>query len=116
MIGRVDVEEAALLEELVDGERERIAHAEDGAERVRARAQVGDLAQELHGVPLLLQGVGGRIGGAVDVDLGALSSTACPSAGDATSSPATRTQAPVVDVAQRLVGDRCRRRSPPADR
>ena len=69
MIGRVHVEEAALLEELVDGERQRVADAEDGAEGVRARAQVGDLAQELHRVPLLLERIGRRVGGAEDVDL-----------------------------------------------
>ena len=52
---RVHVEEAALLEELVDRDRQRIAHPEDRAERVRARPQMADLAQGLERVLLLLQ-------------------------------------------------------------
>ena len=65
---RVDVEEAALLEEAVDRRGEDVAHAEDGADGVAARAQVGDLAQELHRVTLLLKGVGGRVGVAIHFD------------------------------------------------
>ena len=55
---RVDVVEAAFLEELVDGVGEAAAHAEDGAEEIRPRAEVGDLAEELEGVALLLERVG----------------------------------------------------------
>ena len=58
-------------EEPVDREREGVADAEDRAEGVRARPQVGDLAQELHRVALLLQGVLERVGGPVDDDPGA---------------------------------------------
>ena len=65
---RVEVVEAVLVEELVDGVGHRVADAVDGAEGVRARAQVGDLAQELERVALLLQGVALGIGRAVDLD------------------------------------------------
>jgi hypothetical protein len=64
----VHVDEAPLLEKPVDGERQRISHAKDGAERVRTRPQVRDLAQEFHRVTLLLQGVHHRIGAAEDFD------------------------------------------------
>ena len=52
---RVDVEEAALLEELVDRVAHAVPHAGHGAEGVRARPQVGDRAEELERVALLLQ-------------------------------------------------------------
>ena len=55
--GRVDVDEAALLEEAVDGERRDAAHAEHRAEQVGAAAQVLLGAQELAGLALLLHGV-----------------------------------------------------------
>ena len=65
--GRVHIDEAALLEEGVDGEGGHGAHAEHGAEQVGAGAQVLDGAQELDGVALLLQRVvGGR--GTLDLD------------------------------------------------
>ena len=75
---RVDVEEALLLEEVVDRPADAVADAGDGAEGVGPRPQVGDGAQELEGVALLLQRIGLRIGPAVDgdasgVDLGRLS-------------------------------------------
>ena len=54
---RVQVEEAALLEEVVDGARRGVAHAPDRADRVGARSQVRDGAQELEAVSLLLQRV-----------------------------------------------------------
>ena len=57
MIGRMDVEEAALLEKAVDGEAQGVAHPRHRAEGVGARPQVGDLAQKLEGVPLLLERV-----------------------------------------------------------
>ncbi len=56
---RVHVVEAAFLEELVNGIREPAAHAEDGAEKIRAWAQVGDFAEEFERVSLLLQWVSG---------------------------------------------------------
>ena len=51
---RVDPEEAALVEEPVHRLRERVAHARDRADDVRARPQVRDLAQVLHRVALRL--------------------------------------------------------------
>ena len=48
---------------------ERVAYAQHGAERVGARAQVRLLAQELERVSLLLQGVCGGVGRAVDLKL-----------------------------------------------
>src|SRR5690606_39549439 len=43
----VDVQKAAFLKKIVDRATERVAHAKDGVEGVRARSQVGDLAQKL---------------------------------------------------------------------
>ena len=57
--GRVDIIKALFLIELVDGVGEPAADAEDSAEEVRARPQVGDLAEELHRVALFLERVGG---------------------------------------------------------
>ena len=51
----MDINEPALLEELMDGEGEPAAHAKDRAEEIRARAQMRDLAQELRRVPLFLE-------------------------------------------------------------
>jgi hypothetical protein len=51
--GRVGVDEAALVEELVRGEGHGVAHAHGGGEQLGARAQVGLLAQELQRVALL---------------------------------------------------------------
>ena len=59
--GRVDVAEGFFLEELVDGVGESAAHAEDGAEKIGARAEVGDFAEEFEGVAFFLERVG-RIG------------------------------------------------------
>ena len=64
----MDVEEAALLEEVVDGEGQRVAHAGDGAEGVGARPQVGHLAQTLEGDALLLQRILGRLAEAQHLD------------------------------------------------
>ncbi len=55
--GRGQVEEAARLEVLVDGHEQRVAHPGHRAEGVGAQAQVGDGAQVLEAVPLLLQRV-----------------------------------------------------------
>ena len=52
---RLDVEEAALLEELVNAKGHCVAHAGHGAEGIGAWAEMGQLPQKLQGVPLLLQ-------------------------------------------------------------
>ena len=56
-MGVVQPEEAALLEEVVDRPRGGVAHPQHRADGVRARPQVGDGAQELEAVALLLQRV-----------------------------------------------------------
>jgi len=60
--GGVDVNETAVLEELVHGVCGHASHAECGGKQIRAGAQMLDGAQILHAVALLLQGVvrGGR--------------------------------------------------------
>ena len=95
---RVDPEEAVLVEEAVDRLRERVAHAGDRAEDVRARPQVRDLAQVLQRVALRLHRVGvGIVDPADDLDrCRARTSTAWPLPCDATSSPVARTAQPVV--------------------
>ena len=55
--GRVDVVEAALLEELVDGEGHAVADPGHRAEGIGPGPEVGDLAEELEGVGLLLEGI-----------------------------------------------------------
>ena len=65
----VQVEETALLEVAVDGVGQSGAHAEHGRERVGARAQVGDFAQELKRVAFLLQRVCLGVGTAVEFEL-----------------------------------------------
>jgi len=65
---RVDIEEALFLEELVDRVAHAIPHPGDGPEGIGARPQMGDRAQELERVALLLQGIGLRVGRAVDGD------------------------------------------------
>ena len=67
---RVEVEEAFLLEEVVDRAADAVAHARDRAERVGPRPQMGPLAELFERVPLLLQRVRFGIGPAVDDDLG----------------------------------------------
>ena len=64
------VDEAVLLEELVDGVSGHAADAEGGVEGVGAGAQGGHGAQILHAHLLFLQGV--LVGGAVAQDLHAL--------------------------------------------
>ena len=68
--GRVGVDEAVLLEELVDGVGSHAAHAECGVEGVGAGAQGGHGAQILHAHLLFLQGV--LVCGAVAQDLHAV--------------------------------------------
>mgnify|MGYP001646557849 CR=1 FL=1 len=69
--GGVDVGEAAALKELMHREGRGGAHAEGRVEKVRARAEMLDGAQELDAVALLLQGIVRR-GRALDRDLGRL--------------------------------------------
>ena len=68
---RMDVDEVALLEELVDGVGDEAADAEDGLEGVRARTQMRHGAQILHRMALGLDGIirGGRT---LDKDLARL--------------------------------------------
>jgi hypothetical protein len=53
----VHVDEAALLEEAVNGEAHGAAHPRHRADGVRPRPQVRDLPEELEAVPLPLEGV-----------------------------------------------------------
>ncbi len=69
--GGVNVDEAPVLEEAVDGVGSHAAHPEGGGEQVGAGTQVLDGAQVLHAVALLLQGVV-RGGGALHRDGGSL--------------------------------------------
>ena len=70
---RVNPEEAVLVEEAVDRHAQRVPHARDGAERVRARAKVRDLAQVFERVLLGLDRIGvGILDPADDFDLARL--------------------------------------------
>mmetsp|Transcript_14576 Transcript_14576/g.63141 ORF Transcript_14576/g.63141 Transcript_14576/m.63141 type:complete len:630 (+) Transcript_14576:1418-3307(+) len=64
----VDVLEAVLLEEGVRGVRELVPDAGDRADGVGPRPEVRDAAEVLEGVPLLLQGEGGRVGSSDELD------------------------------------------------
>ena len=55
--GRVELDETALLEEAVDRLRRTVANPHYGAQRVGSHAQVTEAAQELEGMPLLLERV-----------------------------------------------------------
>ncbi len=69
--GRVDIHKVPILEELMDGHGSQAPHAENSLEGVGAGTQMGNSAQELHGVTLGLQGeVTG--GGAFYLDGGSL--------------------------------------------
>ena len=92
---RVDVNETALLEKLVNGESQPAADAENRAEEIRARAQMRDLAQELRRVSLFLERIG-LVRRADDFNLVATTSQLCPFPWDATSSPRTTMEAPVI--------------------
>ena len=92
---RVDVNEAALLEKLVNGKGEPAAHAKDRAEQIRARPQMRDLAQELRRVAFLLQRIG-FIRRADNLDLVRDNFPACPFPCEATRSPRTTMDAPVL--------------------
>ena len=62
------VYKTVFLQKLVDAVSRHAAHTERRAERVRARAQVGDLAQELERMSFFLQRIGFRVGGPVQLD------------------------------------------------
>ncbi len=65
---RVDVNETALLEKLMDCESQPAADAENAAEKIRARPQMSDLAQKFRRVSFFLERIG-FISCADDVDL-----------------------------------------------
>ena len=65
---RVDVIEASLGEELVDGEHHGVAQTHDGPEGVGTETQVCDVAQKLQGVLLRLQWVFVGVGGTEQSD------------------------------------------------
>ena len=65
---RVPVVEAAVVEELVDGEGHGVTDAQHRAERIGTRTQVGDVAQEFERMALFLQRIGRRVGRAVNLD------------------------------------------------
>ena len=88
---RVDVEEAALLEELVDRVADAVPHPGDGAEGVGARPQMGDRAQELERVAL--SSARDRCPTSAmpwTVTAVAWTSVACPLPGEAFTRPVTR--------------------------
>ena len=76
----MEIVETVVVEILVDGIGHGVTDAEHRAERVRARTQVGDVAQELQRMSLLLQGIALGIGRAVDLDLFGLHLDALPRA------------------------------------
>ena len=59
---RMDVEEATLVEEAMDGHSHVVAHTVDRPEGIGTRTQVRNLAEELEAMPLLLQRVGRGVG------------------------------------------------------
>ena len=65
----VQIDEALVVEELVDGESHGVADAEDGAEGVRPEAHVRDAAEVLQGGVLLLEREAHRVAFADDLDL-----------------------------------------------
>ena len=69
--GRVDIDEAPVLEEAVDGVGSHAPHPKGSGKQVGPGAQMLDGAQELHPVALLLEGVV-RGGGALHRDGGGL--------------------------------------------
>ena len=64
----MQIDEALVVEELVDSERHRVADAQDGPEGVRPQAHVRDAAQVLQRRVLLLQGEAHRVALADDFD------------------------------------------------
>ena len=58
----MDIDEATLLEKLVDGPRDSVTHAEDRAKRVCPHTKVSLFTQEFERMALLLHRVRGRVG------------------------------------------------------
>ena len=69
---RVEVVESVAVEVVVDGIGHGVADAQHGAERIGARTQVGDVAQEFERMTLFLEGIGLGIGRTVERDRGGL--------------------------------------------
>ena len=92
---RVHIDEAAVLEERWMA-CERVAHTEHRAEGIGARAQMAQRAQRLQVVLLFCSGYSSGSAAPCTVRPRAFNSTAWPFPGDATSSPSTLRQAPVV--------------------
>ena len=65
----VEVEETALVEESVDGVSHVMADTADSTEGVGTGTQVSNLAEELHRVSLLLQGIAVGVGLAIEFDI-----------------------------------------------
>ncbi len=65
----MEIDEALVIEELVDGESHRVADAEDGTEGVGPEAHVCDAAEILQGGVLLLERETHRVAFADDLDL-----------------------------------------------
>ena len=64
----MDVNETAVLKELVNGECEPAPHPKDATKKIRARTEMRDLAEKLRCVTLFLEWIG-IIGGSNNVDL-----------------------------------------------
>ena len=93
----VHIDEIALLEELVDGVGQPAARAEHRAEQVRARTQVRDGAQELEACAPSSAADRSASASPTSSIRVARSSHFCPAAGEATRSPSTTAEAPVVN-------------------
>lgn len=92
----MEIIEALFVEILVDGIRHGVADAQHGTEGIGSRTQVGDFAQELQRVPLLLEGIGFGVGRAVHLDLRGLHLDPLPRPERLHEPSSTRMQAPVV--------------------
>lgn len=76
--GGVEVVEAPLVEVVVNGVCHLVTDTEHGTKGIGAWAEMCNFAQELHGVPFLLEGVGVGVGSAVEQDIGGLNFHALP--------------------------------------
>ena len=76
----VEIVESVFVEIFVDGVSHGVTDAEHRAERVGARTQVGDFAQKLQRMPLLLQGIALGVGRTVNLDFFGLHLDALPRA------------------------------------
>ena len=66
---RMHIQKTAFLKKFMDGKGKRVADAEHASECVRARAQMRDSAQKFQSVPLFLERISGRVGGAINNNL-----------------------------------------------